>query len=109
MNLGDIDDRTVKECLKTGGKLKEFTARCEQVLFEALDTLRARRAHHYPRAMHTASTDLIFPHGDNEIAIACGLKDKPRATFRSGHVRRQECKPHSRQRPHASVPARAGH
>ncbi len=191
MNLGDIDDRTVKECLKTGGKLKEFTARWEQVFFEALDTLRVRRAHHYPRAsehvadmveetrgllekglayeklrsvyfriknspdygklcgidlkqmridasttydyyekdhpgdfalfkrptlaelkagifwptpwgnarpgwhiecacmavrclgqpidIHTASTDLAFPHGDNEIAIACGLKDKPLA------------------------------
>ena len=50
MNLGDIDDRTVKECLKAGGKLKDFTARWEQVFFEALDTLRVRRAHHYPRA-----------------------------------------------------------
>ena len=191
MNLGDIDDRTVKECLKAGGKLKDFTARWERVFFEALDTLRVRRAHHYPRAsehvadmveetrgllekglayeklrsvyfrvnsspdygalsrielkqtraeasttydyydkdnrgdfalfkrstlaelkagifwptpwgnarpgwhvecacmaveclgqpidIHTASTDLIFPHGDNEIAIACGLKDKPLA------------------------------
>ena len=191
VNLGDIDDRTVKECLKTGGKLKDFTARWEQVFFEALDSLRVRRAHHYPKAsehvadmveetrgllekglayeklrsvyfrinsspgygklsgvelkqmrsdasitydyyekdhpgdfalfkrptlaelkagifwptpwgnarpgwhvecacmaaqclgqpidIHTASTDLIFPHGDNEIAIACGLKDKPLA------------------------------
>jgi cysteinyl-tRNA synthetase len=191
MNLGDIDDRTVKECLKAGGKLQDFTARWERVFFEALDALRVRRAHHYPRAsehvadmveetrgllekglayeklrsvyfrinsspdygnlsgielrrtraeasttydyydkdnrgdfalfkrstlaelkagifwptpwgnarpgwhvecacmavhclgqpidIHTASTDLIFPHGDNEIAIACGLKDKPLA------------------------------
>jgi cysteinyl-tRNA synthetase len=191
MNLGDIDDRTVKECLKAGGKWKEFTARWEQVFFEALDTLRVRRAHHYPKAsehvaemveqtrgllekglayeklrsvyfrlssfpgygklsgiellktradasttydyyekdhpgdfalfkrptlaelkagifwptpwgnarpgwhvecacmavqclgqpidIHTASTDLTFPHGDNEMAIACGLTDKPLA------------------------------
>jgi cysteinyl-tRNA synthetase len=193
MNLGDIDDRTVKECLKTGGPLKEFTACWEQVFFAALDTLRVRRAHHYPRAsehvaemveetrgllekglayeklrsvyfrinttpdygklsgielkqvrtdastsydyyekdhsgdfalfkrstlaelkagifwatpwgnarpgwhiecacmavrclgqpidIHTASTDLTFPHGDNEIAIACGLKEKPLANL----------------------------
>ena len=27
-----------------------------------------------PIDIHTASTDLTFPHGDNEIAIACGLK-----------------------------------
>jgi cysteinyl-tRNA synthetase len=191
MNLGDIDDRTVRECLKTGGKLREFTARWEKVFFEALDTLRVKRAHHYPKAsehvgdmveqtrgllekglayeklrsvyfrigslpnygklsgiepaqvrsdtsttydyyekdhpgdfalfkrptlaelkagifwptpwgnarpgwhvecacmavrylgqpldIHTASTDLTFPHGDNEIAIACALQDKPLA------------------------------
>ena len=50
MNLGDIDDRTVKECLKSGEKLKDFTARWEQVFFEALDMLRVRRAQHYPKA-----------------------------------------------------------
>jgi cysteinyl-tRNA synthetase len=191
MNLGDIDDRTVKECIKAGAKLKDFTAQWEKVFFEALDTLRVKRAHHYPKAsehvnamveqtrallekglayeklrsvyfrigsladygrlsgveprrmrsetsttydyyekdhpgdfalfkrptlaelkagifwptpwgnarpgwhvecacmathylgqpvdIHTASTDLTFPHGDNEIAIAAGLKDKPLA------------------------------
>ena len=50
MNLGDIDDRTVTECLKAGEKLKDFTARWEQVFFEGLDTLRVKRADHYPRA-----------------------------------------------------------
>jgi cysteinyl-tRNA synthetase len=191
MNLGDIDDRTVRECLKSGENLQKFTARWEKVFFESLDILRAKRAHHYPKAsqhvndmveqtrsllekglayeklrsvyfkinsfphygrlsgiepkrmrreasttydyyekdnpgdfalfkrptlaelkagifwptpwgnarpgwhvecacmavgclgqpfdIHTASTDLTFPHGDNEIAIACGLQDKPLA------------------------------
>lgn len=50
VNLGDIDDRTVNECLKAGGTLREFTARWEASVFEALDTLRIKRAHHYPRA-----------------------------------------------------------
>ncbi len=50
MNLGDIDDRTVRECLKTGEKLREFTARWEKVFFESLDTLRVKRSHHYPKA-----------------------------------------------------------
>lgn len=193
MNLGDIDDRTVNECLKTGSKLQEFTAQWEEVFFRDLDTLRVVRAHHYPRAsehvgdmveqtrslldkglayeklrsiyfriasypqygrlsriepeetrsdssttydyyekehprdfalfkrptlaelkagiywqtpwgsarpgwhvecssmavrylgqpidIHTASADLTFPHGDNEIAIACGLNEKPLAKF----------------------------
>jgi cysteinyl-tRNA synthetase len=191
MNLGDIDDRTVNECLKAGAKLGEFTARWEKAFFEDLDTLRVLRAQHYPRAsehvgdmveqtrrllekglayeklrsvyfrigslpeygrltgiepermrsegsttydyyekenprdfalfkrptlaelkagifwrtpwgnarpswhvecssmavrylgqpldIHTASTDLTFPHGDNEIAIACGQSEKPLA------------------------------
>ena len=50
MNLGDIDDRTVNECLKAGGKLREFTASWEKAFFRDLDTLRVMRAHHYPRA-----------------------------------------------------------
>ncbi|MEN6450124.1 MAG: cysteine--tRNA ligase, partial [Thermoguttaceae bacterium] len=191
MNLGDIDDRTVNECLKRGEKLREFTARWEKVFLESLDTLGVKRAHHYPKAsehvaemveqtrrllekglayeklrsiyyrigsfpdygklsgiepkevrngastnydyyekdhpgdfalfkrptlaelkagifwptpwgnarpgwhvecacmavrclgqpvdIHTASSDLTFPHGDNEIAIACGLQTKPLA------------------------------
>jgi len=32
-----------------------------------------------PLDIHTASSDLCFPHGDNEIAIARGLKDAPLA------------------------------
>jgi cysteinyl-tRNA synthetase len=191
MNLGDIDDRTISQCLKAGAQLKEFTAGWEEVFFRDLDVLRVARAHHYPRAsehvgdmveqtrsllekglayeklrsvyfrigsfpeygklsgvereqarsessttydyyekdhpqdfalfkrstlaelkagifwqtpwgsarpgwhvecssmavrylgqpvdIHTASTDLTFPHGDNEIAICCGLKSKPLA------------------------------
>jgi len=191
MNLGDIDDRTVNECLKAKQELKRFTKRWESAFLEDLATLRVLRAHHYPRAsehvadmievtrsllekglayeklrsvyfkiagcqgygklsgiepdrmraeesttydyyeknhpqdfalfkratlaelkagicwrtpwgsarpgwhiecasmavrylgqpfdIHTASTDLTFPHGDNEIAIACGLRDKPLA------------------------------
>jgi cysteinyl-tRNA synthetase len=50
MNLGDIDDRTVNECLKAGAKLRDFTARWEANFFQALETLRVTRAHHYPRA-----------------------------------------------------------
>jgi cysteinyl-tRNA synthetase len=34
-----------------------------------------------PFDIHTASTDLTFPHGDNEIAIACGINGKPLAKF----------------------------
>jgi len=50
MNIGDIDDRTVNECLEKGAKLEQFTARWEQAFFEDMDTLGIMRAHHYPRA-----------------------------------------------------------
>ena len=191
MNLGDIDDRTVNECLSAGEELKQFTERWEEVFFRDMAALRVLRPHHHPRAsehvgdmveqtrgllekglayeklrsvyfkiggfsdygrlsgiepkqmrteasttydyyekdhpqdftlfkratlaelkagiywrtpwgsarpgwhvecssmavrylgqpfdIHTASTDLTFPHGDNEIAIACGLHGKPLA------------------------------
>jgi len=36
MNLGDIDDRTVNECLKVGGKWKEFTDAWERAFFHDL-------------------------------------------------------------------------
>jgi cysteinyl-tRNA synthetase len=50
MNLGDIDDRTVNECLQTGGRLRDFTARWEKAFFQDLETLHVLRAHHYLRA-----------------------------------------------------------
>jgi cysteinyl-tRNA synthetase len=50
VNLGDIDDRTVRECLKAGQRLRDFTDRWEEVFFQALDTLHITRAQHYPRA-----------------------------------------------------------
>jgi cysteinyl-tRNA synthetase len=55
MNLGDIDDRTIRECLRAGGKLREFTERWERVFFESLSVLRVQRAHHYPRASEHVS------------------------------------------------------
>lgn len=55
MNLGDIDDRTVKECLQAGEKLEGFTAKWEQCFFQTLQTLRVLKAHHYPRASEHVS------------------------------------------------------
>ncbi len=191
INIADIDDRTVAQCLQEGAKLEEFTAHWEEVFFQDMATLGVAPAHHYPKAsqhvgamidltrellakglayeklrsvyfnisrfpdygklsqvdlnaiqcgktvdfdyyekdnprdftllkrstlaelkagiywqspwgnirpgwhiecatmstrhlgqpldIHTASTDLIFPHGDNEIAVAEGLRGKPLA------------------------------
>jgi cysteinyl-tRNA synthetase len=50
MNLGDIDDRTITECLAAGEPLEAFTARWEQTFFEDMDTLGVGRPDKTPRA-----------------------------------------------------------
>ncbi|NLF71246.1 MAG: cysteine--tRNA ligase [Candidatus Anammoximicrobium sp.] len=67
VNLGDIDDRTVSECLQAGGQLRDFTARWEAAFFQTLDTLRIKRAQHYPR-----SSD----HVNDMVEQTRGLLDK---------------------------------
>lgn len=43
MNLGDMDDRTVNECLKQGENLADFTRRWEAVFFEHMNRLKVLR------------------------------------------------------------------
>ncbi len=50
INLGDIDDRTVAQCLAEGAELGAFTARWEQAFFDDMGSLAVLPAHHYPRA-----------------------------------------------------------
>ena len=50
INLADIDDRTVNQCLKEGADLKEFTARWEKAYFQDMQALRVAPAHVYPKA-----------------------------------------------------------
>ncbi len=50
MNLGDIDDRTINECIKKGASLKEFTARWETAFQQDMRELKVLPAHYCPRA-----------------------------------------------------------
>ncbi|MGD8563948.1 MAG: cysteine synthase, partial [Desulfarculaceae bacterium] len=50
INLADIDDRTVSQCLKEGEDLARFTGRWEKAFFEDMDALKVAPAHHYPKA-----------------------------------------------------------
>jgi cysteinyl-tRNA synthetase len=50
MNLTDVDDKTIRGCRAAGIALSEFTRPYKQAFFEDLDSLRIRRAHHYPEA-----------------------------------------------------------
>jgi cysteinyl-tRNA synthetase len=50
MNLTDVDDKTIRGCLQNGIPLAEFTAKYKQAFFEDCETLRVKKAAHYPAA-----------------------------------------------------------
>ena len=50
MNLTDVDDKTIRGCRAAGLPLGEFTAQFKTAFFEDLETLRIRRAQHFPAA-----------------------------------------------------------
>jgi cysteinyl-tRNA synthetase len=55
MNLTDVDDKTIRGCREAGLPLGEFTAKFKQAFFEDCETLRIKRAQHYP-----AATDPVY-------------------------------------------------
>jgi cysteinyl-tRNA synthetase len=50
MNLTDVDDKTIRGCRTMGVRLGEFTAKFKQAFFEDCETLRVKKAAHYPAA-----------------------------------------------------------
>lgn len=50
MNLTDVDDKTIRGCRSTGLPLADFTAPFKKAFFDDLDTLRIKRANHFPEA-----------------------------------------------------------
>jgi cysteinyl-tRNA synthetase len=50
INIADIDDRTVNQCLNEGAKLSEFAAHWQEVFFADMKTLQVAPAHDYPKA-----------------------------------------------------------
>jgi cysteinyl-tRNA synthetase len=50
INLADIDDRTVNQCLKEGRDLKKFTSHWEEVFFTDMKALGIKPADEYPKA-----------------------------------------------------------
>ena len=50
MNLTDVDDKTIRGARAQGVPLTEFTEPFKQAFFEDLDSLRIRRADHFPEA-----------------------------------------------------------
>jgi len=50
MNLTDVDDKTIRGSREAGVSLAEYTKPYIDAFFEDVDTLRIKRAEHYPRA-----------------------------------------------------------
>lgn len=50
MNLTDVDDKTIRGARTSGRKLADFTAVYKEAFFQDLDTLRIKRAEHFPAA-----------------------------------------------------------
>jgi len=50
MNLTDVDDKTIRGARASGKRLADFTAFYKDAFFQDLDTLRIKRAEHFPAA-----------------------------------------------------------
>jgi cysteinyl-tRNA synthetase len=50
MNFTDVDDKTIRDSSKAGIPLNEFTAKFKKAFLEDIDTLKIKRATHYPAA-----------------------------------------------------------
>jgi len=50
MNLTDVDDKTIRNSRASGQRLNDFTAIYKQAFFADLETLRIKRARHFPAA-----------------------------------------------------------
>src|SRR5580693_10704610 len=50
MNLTDVDDKTIRGSREAGVSLPEFTAKFKTSFFEDIESLRIKRANHFPAA-----------------------------------------------------------
>jgi cysteinyl-tRNA synthetase len=67
MNLTDVEDKIIAKAIETGQDLDEVTRPYIEAFFEDLETLRIRRAEHYPRATE---------HIPEMIALVEALRDR---------------------------------
>ena len=72
MNLTDVDDKTIRGCRAAGLPLADFTAPFKKAFFDDLDTLRIKRANHFPEA-----TEVV--HIDRMISMISTLVEKGHA------------------------------
>ncbi len=77
MNLTDVEDKIIRTCRETGESRQSLVKRFTDAFFEDMDTLRIKRAHHYP-----AATD----HIDDMVKMIKALLDKNYAYESQGSI-----------------------
>ncbi len=78
MNLTDVDDKTIRGSRTAGQRLTDFTQIYKDAFFQDLDTLRIKRAQHFPAATEPQYIErMIAMIGDLEAkGIAYQAEDK---------------------------------
>jgi cysteinyl-tRNA synthetase len=60
MNLTDVDDKTIRGSRTAGQPLPQFTSQFKEAFFADLDTLRIKRAQHFPEATAQENIDQMI-------------------------------------------------
>ena len=81
MNLTDVDDKTIRGSREAGLSLPGFTAKFKQAFFEDIETLRIKRAHHFPAATEPANLAKMIEMIDQLIQQDIGYQADDRSIY----------------------------
>ena len=81
MNLTDVDDKTIRGSREADISLPEFTAKFKKAFFEDLETLRIKRANHFPAATEPANLAKMIEMIDQLIQQDIGYQADDRSVY----------------------------
>jgi len=108
MNLTDVDDKTIRDSRKAGKRLADFTQIYKDAFFTDIDTLRIRRALHYPAATEPRYLDRMISMIQQLQAAGIAYQAEDRSLYfrlskfpaygRLAHLNLEELRPSGRVR-----------
>jgi cysteinyl-tRNA synthetase len=108
MNLTDVDDKTIRDSRKAGKRLADFTQIYKDAFFTDIDTLRIRRALHYPAATEPRYLDRMISMIQQLEAAGIAYQAEDRSLYfrlskfpaygRLAHLNLEELRPSGRVR-----------
>ncbi len=108
MNLTDVDDKTIRDSRKAGKHLADFTQIYKDAFFTDIDTLRIRRALHYPAATEPRYLDRMISMIQQLQAAGIAYQAEDRSLYfrlskfpaygRLAHLNLEELRPSGRVR-----------